>query len=67
MEQYNAAIRHLIEQLDENTAILVGAASGMSAAAGYKHYYERDEYFVEHFGAYEKNMILQRYFTMQWQ
>lgn len=54
MEQYKKAIKHLINKFDESTAILVGAASGMSAAAGYKHYYERDEYFVEHFGEYEK-------------
>lgn len=54
MEQYNKAVKHLLNQLEDSKAILVGAASGLSAAAGYRHYYERDDYFVEHFGEYEK-------------
>lgn len=53
MEKYKQAIKHLLNKFDESEAILVGAASGMSAAAGYKHYYVRDEYFVDHFGEYE--------------
>ncbi len=33
---------------------MVGAASGMSAAAGVRHYYEHDTDFVENLGAFEK-------------
>ena len=44
----------LIEKIREAEAIVVGGASGMSAAAGYRHYYEHDEEFVEWFGAFEE-------------
>lgn len=52
--QFEKDIEKLLEKIEESDAILVGAASGMSAAAGYTHYYVRDKYFVEHFGEYEK-------------
>ncbi len=41
-------IRELTEKINEADAILVGAGSGMSAAAGYTHYYEPSAEFLEH-------------------
>lgn len=54
IEEYNKKISELVEHLNKADAIVVGAASGMSAAAGFRHYYERDKDFVEHFGEFEK-------------
>lgn len=47
-------IEQFVKQIDEADAILVGAASGMSAAAGHRHYYERDEVFIREYSEYEK-------------
>ncbi len=45
---------HLLRQhIQSAEAIVIGAASGMSAAAGFRHYYERDADFVENLGAFE--------------
>lgn len=52
-EEYNKKVMELVKRLDEADGILVGGASGMSAAAGFRHYYERDREFVEHFGDFE--------------
>ena len=44
-----------LEQLIENCdAICVGAASGMSTASGFRHYYERDETFIREFSGFER-------------
>lgn len=51
---YEEQIRSLIDHIQEADAIVVGAASGMSAAAGYRHYYERDKDFVDNLGDFEK-------------
>lgn len=51
---YEEQIKILADQLRESKAIVVGGTSGMSAAAGYRHYYTRDEMFVENWGEYEK-------------
>lgn len=51
---YEEQIRILADRLRESKAIVIGGASGMSAAAGYRHYYMRDEMFVENWGEYEK-------------
>lgn len=40
----------LLDAIDGAEAILVGAASGMSAAAGHRFYYERDAVFEDVFG-----------------
>lgn len=51
---YRGKIERL-EQLIENCdAICVGAASGMSTASGFRHYYERDETFVRDFSDFEE-------------
>ncbi|MBD5559858.1 MAG: hypothetical protein HDQ87_05805 [Clostridia bacterium] len=39
---YEAQLESLRRHIENDDAILVGAASGMSAAAGFRHYYERD-------------------------
>ncbi|MDU0348282.1 hypothetical protein [Actinomyces sp. MRS3W] len=42
--------RHLAEAIQRADAILIGAASGLSAAAGFRHYYDADAGFLAHFG-----------------
>lgn len=51
---YNDKLNILIEKIQEADAILVGAGSGMSAAAGLRFYYERDNVFLENFGKFEE-------------
>lgn len=51
---YEEQIQILADRIRESNAIVVGGASGMSAAAGYRHYYTRDEMFLEKWGEYEK-------------
>ena len=46
-KSYEEQVKLFAEHIKEAAAIVVGAASGMSAAAGYRHYYERDKDFVE--------------------
>ncbi len=53
-KSYEEQVKLLAEHIKEAEAIVVGAASGMSAAAGYRHYYERDKDFVEYLGDFEK-------------
>ena len=53
-EQYKKVINSLIQRIQDADAIVVGAASGMSAAAGFRHYYEHDKDFVENLGEFEK-------------
>lgn len=55
-KSYEEQVKLFTEHIKEAAAIVVGAASGMSAAAGYRHYYERDKDFVENLGDFEKNM-----------
>ena len=52
--KYQESIEILLKHIEEADAIVVGAASGMSASAGFKHYYERDKDFVENLGEFEK-------------
>ncbi|WP_455537712.1 hypothetical protein [Terrisporobacter sp.] len=51
---YNDKLDILVKKIQEADAILIGAGSGMSAAAGFLFYYERDEVFLEYFSEYEK-------------
>ena len=37
-EQYKEAVNSLVGHIQDADAIVVGAASGMSAAAGFRHY-----------------------------
>lgn len=53
-QSYNDKINLLAEKLTGSAAIVIGAASGMSASAGFRHYYERDKTFLEYFGDFEK-------------
>ena len=53
-EQYKKVINSLIQRIQDADAIVVGAASGMSAAAGFRHYYEHDKDFIENLGEFEK-------------
>lgn len=55
-EQYKKVINSLIQRIQDADAIVVGAASGMSAAAGFRHYYEHDKDFVENLGEFEKKV-----------
>ena len=57
-KSYEEQVKLLTEHIKEADAIVVGAASGMSAAAGYRHYYERDKDFVDNLGDFEKNMAI---------
>ena len=53
-KSHEEQVRILVEHIQEADAIVVGAASGMSAAAGFRHYYEHDKDFVENLGDFEK-------------
>lgn len=53
-KNYEEQVRSLMAHIQEADAIVVGAASGMSAAAGYRHYYEHDKDFVDNLGDFEK-------------
>ena len=53
-KSYEEQVKLFAEHIKEAGAIVVGAASGMSAAAGYRHYYELDKDFVENLGDFEK-------------
>ena len=44
----------LLNEMDKADAILVGAASGMSASAGHDYYYRRSSTFIKWFGEFEK-------------
>lgn len=52
--KYNALVEQFLTKIEEADAVLVGAASGMSSAAGYSHYYERTDEFVEWCGDFEE-------------
>lgn len=53
-KNYEEQVRSLMAHIQEADAIVVGAAFGMSAAAGYRHYYEHDKDFVDNLGDFEK-------------
>ena len=53
-KSYEEQVKLLAEHIKEAEAIVVGAASGMSAAACYRHYYERDKDFVGYLDDFEK-------------
>ena len=53
-EQYKEAVNSLVRHIQDADAIVVGAASGMSAAAGFRHYYEHDKDFIDNLGEFEK-------------
>lgn len=57
-QSYNNKINLLAEKLTGSAAIVIGAASGMSASAGFRHYYERDKTFLEYFGEFEKITVI---------
>ena len=48
-ERYQQHIKTLVEKIEQADAIVVGGASGMSAAGGY-NWYEDHAAFREHFG-----------------
>ena len=54
IKSYNEQIQILINHINNAEAIVIGAASGMSASAGFRHYYERDKYFINFLGDFEK-------------
>lgn len=54
INSYNEQIQILFNHINNAEAIVIGAASGMSASAGFRHYYERDEYFINFLGDFEK-------------
>ena len=53
-EQYKKVVNSLIQHIQDADAIVVGGASGMSAAAGFRHYYEYDKDFIENLGEFGK-------------
>ena len=55
-EQHKEAVNFLVRHIRDADAIVVGAASGMSAAAGFRHYYEHDKDFIDNLGEFEKKV-----------
>lgn len=53
-EIHQKNVELLREKIGEADAILVGAASGMSASCGYHFFYENDRYFQKYFGEFHK-------------
>lgn len=53
-KSYEERVKLLIGHIQAAGAIVIGAGSGMSAAAGYRHYYEHDKDFVDNLGDFEK-------------
>lgn len=53
-KSYNAKLKIFLDRLQNSEAIVAGAASGMSAASGFCHYYQRDDMFVEWLEEFEK-------------
>lgn len=51
---YKEQVKLLVEHIQEAGAIVAGAASGMSAAAGFRHYYEHDKDFADNLGEFER-------------
>lgn len=55
-------IDRLTEKINQADAIVVGGASGMSAAAGFVFYYQRDEVFRQIAGSLEEKYGFHNYF-----
>ena len=53
-ERYKGSVISLVQHIQNSDAIVIGAASGMSAAAGFRHYYEHDKDFINNLGDFEK-------------
>lgn len=53
-KSHEEQVNLLVEHIQDAGAIVAGAASGMSAAAGFRHYYEHDNDFVNNLGDFEK-------------
>ena len=51
-EQYKEAVNSLVRHIQDADAIVVGAASGMSEAAGFRHYYEHYKDFIDNLGEF---------------
>jgi NAD-dependent SIR2 family protein deacetylase len=47
-------VEFLLKKIEDAEAILVGAASGMSAACGFHFFYTHDEYFEKYFGDFHR-------------
>lgn len=58
----NQKISILKNKIEEADAIIVGGASGMSAAAGFKFYYQRDEVFEKIAGSLENKYGFHNFF-----
>lgn len=56
-KSYEEQVKLLVEHIQEAGAIVVGAASGMSAAAGFRHYYEHDKDSADNLGVYSKKSV----------
>lgn len=52
----------LTEKINQADTIVVGGASGMSAAAGFVFYYQRDEVFRQIAGSLEEKYGFHNYF-----
>lgn len=53
-KDYEEKIQVLLEKIKEADAIVVGAASGMSAATGYRFWYQNDDIFMNEFEDFYK-------------
>lgn len=54
MDIHKKNVEILLEKIQQADAVLVGAASGMSAACGYNFFYHNDEIFQNYFGEFQK-------------
>ena len=60
-QQYQNNIDIILQKIEEADAVVVGGASGMSAAAGYNWYVD-DENFQKYFGAFAKEYGIENIF-----
>ena len=61
---YDRQIETLLEEIENADCVVVGGASGLSAAGGGDFYYEDNASYRKYFGKYAENIILRELLTV---
>ena len=61
---YDRQIEILLEEIEQADCVIVGGASGLSAAGGGDFYYEDNASYRKYFGKYAENTILRAPLTV---